>query len=207
MRHNTQRKNRAVTTPRERILAVADDLFYRYGIRSVGVDRIIAESNVAKMTFYKYFPSKRNLIVAYLDQRKEFWGQALEKALSSDRSTTGCILAVFDVLDEMLRMPSFQGCPFIKALAEFGSDYDEAEIQARISSHFDELNSTICGLIRKLNLPEPMSSVIVSLILGAIIVAHTKGCREIAQVNREAARLLLTGAAHSHYGPTGGRAN
>jgi AcrR family transcriptional regulator len=197
MRHNTPRKNRAVATPRERILAVADDLFYRYGIRSVGVDRIIAESNVAKMTFYKYFPSKRNLILAYLEQREEFWSHALEKAFAPDRSTTSCILAIFDVLDEMLQMPSFQGCPFIKALAEFGRDCGEAKIQARISSHFNELNSTICGLIQKLNVPESMSLVIVSLILGAIIVAHTKGCREIAQSNREAARLLLTSAAHS----------
>src|SRR5579863_979095 len=67
--------------PRERILEVADDLFYRYGIRSVGIDRIIAESDVAKMTFYKHFPSKSNLVATYLSQRRVQWREVLEKIL------------------------------------------------------------------------------------------------------------------------------
>ena len=52
--------------PRERILKTASDLFYRFSIHTVGIDRIIAESGVAKMTFYKHFPSKDELVVAYI---------------------------------------------------------------------------------------------------------------------------------------------
>jgi len=58
---------------RDRILETAQRLFYRHGIRAVGVDRIIAESGVAKMSFYRHFPSKRDLVIAFLERRHRFW--------------------------------------------------------------------------------------------------------------------------------------
>ncbi len=63
-----------MTGARERILEVADELFYREGIRAIGVDTIIAKSSVAKTTLYRYFPSKDDLVVAYLEERnRRFW--------------------------------------------------------------------------------------------------------------------------------------
>ena len=58
---------------RDRILRTAHDLFYRDGIRATGIDRVIAESGVAKLTFYRHFPSKNDLIRAYLDYRHQRW--------------------------------------------------------------------------------------------------------------------------------------
>src|SRR4051794_19626158 len=66
-----------VLAPRERILKTASDLFYRFSIHTVGVDRIIAESGVAKMTFYKHFPSKANMVATYLRHQDALWLQML----------------------------------------------------------------------------------------------------------------------------------
>jgi AcrR family transcriptional regulator len=62
---------RARSAARERILATADTLFYGEGVRAVGVDRVVEESKVARVTFYRHFPSKNDLVVAYIDGRLE----------------------------------------------------------------------------------------------------------------------------------------
>jgi AcrR family transcriptional regulator len=182
-------------SPRERIMRVAEDLFYRYGIRSVGVDWIIEQSDVAKMTFYKHFPSKSDLIAAYLQRQKERWRQIIDKATSREGSTLDRVLAIFDVLQEMCDAPSYQGCPFIKAMAEFGPDHSEIQIRDCISSHFTETGSTLSELIREMGLPPELSQAIASLVFGAMVIAQTAGEADVVQTNKKAARLLLTGCA------------
>src|SRR3954454_16579077 len=94
--------------PRERILKTASDLFYRFSIHAVGVDRIIAESGVAKMTFYKHFPSKANMVATYLRHQDAAWLQML--AASTEKpglSPLERVLSIFDALDESFRSPSF----------------------------------------------------------------------------------------------------
>ena len=65
------KKNTPRRSARERILAAASDLFYREGMQNVGIDRIIAESGVAKMSLYNNFKSKDELIAAYLEKRDQ----------------------------------------------------------------------------------------------------------------------------------------
>lgn len=177
---------------RARIMKTAEDLFYKYGIRSVGIDRIIAESDVAKMTFYKYFPSKSNLIAAYLENRENTWHHILEQATTRDADAMDRILSIFDVVRPMCDTAEFQGCPFIKALAEFGWDQSETAIQECISSHFLQTNSTIAKLVHEAGLPEDVSPAITSLVLGAFVVAHVTKSAEIFAINRKTAELLLS---------------
>ena len=184
--------------PRERILAKAGDLFYRYGIHAVGVDRIIKESSVAKMTFYKYFPSKSKLVVAYLAHRNELWLQALRDIAGRDIPVADRILAVFDVLDCAFQSSDFQGCPFIKALAEFGADREEQEILASIMAHFKETEAYISRLVCQLGLTSSVAQSTISLIFGSIIVAQSLGNVSIARVNKEAVRVFLSNGSHSH---------
>jgi AcrR family transcriptional regulator len=178
-------------------MRVAQDLFYRFGIRSVGIDWIIEQSDVAKMTFYKFFPSKLDLIAAYLQRQKERWREIINKAISREGSTLDRVLAIFDVVPEMCDAPSYQGCPFIKAMAEFGRDHGETQIQACISSHFSETGSTLSELIREMGLPQELSQAITSLVFGAMVVAQTTGRTDVMQVNKKAAHLLLTNYAAS----------
>jgi len=97
----------------ERILDTAGRLFYGQGIRAVGVDTIAAEIGISKRTLYNYYPSKDELIVAYLAR----W---LRPPKTSDRPLIEQILRIFDLLERWFASDSFRGCPFVNAIAELG---------------------------------------------------------------------------------------
>jgi AcrR family transcriptional regulator len=120
--------------PREKILAAAHRLFYAEGIRGTGVDRIIAEASVTKVTFYRQFPSKDALILAYLDDRHRLWMQAFEDAVRRHRSK---LESIVPALQEWFACPSFRGCAFINALGELGGT-SELVIR-RVREHKQEL--------------------------------------------------------------------
>lgn len=104
---------------RERILEAATALFYRHGINNVGIDRIIAESGVAKMTLYRHFRSKDELVLAFLEKMNTDWTAWLrERVAALSSSVQERPLAVFDALGEWFTMPAFRGCPFISTAAE-----------------------------------------------------------------------------------------
>src|ERR1700682_1548619 len=95
----------------ERILETTDRLFYGQGIRAVGVDTIAAEIGISKRTLYNYFPSKDDLIVAYLSRR-------LRPAPPSALPPLQQILGSFDRLERTFASGVFRGCPFVNAVAE-----------------------------------------------------------------------------------------
>ncbi len=96
-----------------RILETADLLFYQRGIRAVGVDTIAAEIGISKRTLYNHFPSKDELIAAYLAGR-------FTKAPPSDKPPVEQILGTFDRLERGFASKGFRGCPFVNAVAELG---------------------------------------------------------------------------------------
>ena len=104
---------------RERILAAAFALFYARGIRAVGVDLIIAESGVAKATFYKHFPAKDELVLAYLDKVDGIWtGQLHAAAEAAGPDPADQLVGLFDALGTACRREGYRGCAFINAAAE-----------------------------------------------------------------------------------------
>jgi AcrR family transcriptional regulator len=107
-------------TGRERILETAYDLFSRQGTRAVGVDTIIAGSGVAKMTLYRNFASKDDLIVAFLERREERWTRAWLRASVEQRADSPAqrLLAIFDVFGEWFAREDFEGCSFINVMLE-----------------------------------------------------------------------------------------
>src|SRR3954462_2737543 len=106
-------RTRETSEARQRILETADRLFYGNGIRAVGIDRIIAEANVAKMSLYKHFPSKDDLILAVLQHRERgvlvFFRSAMERHGKREKSP---LRAFFAALKEWFEMPGFRGCAF-----------------------------------------------------------------------------------------------
>jgi AcrR family transcriptional regulator len=180
--------------PRERILKTAADLFYRFSIHTVGIDRIIAESGVAKMTFYKHFPSKAHLVATYLRHNDAVWFQMLATSTSKAwLSPVERVLAIFDALGESFRAPSFRGCAFVRGLAEFGPDANSPEVQATIAAHFESLHEFVASLVEPLALSKPERTVvqILSLVQGSFVMAQSTRDPAIAEANRDAARLLL----------------
>lgn len=180
--------------PRERILKTASDLFYRLSINSVGIDRIIAESGVAKMTFYKHFPSKAALISAYLRYKSIIWFQMLASATEEPGlSPVERVLAIFDALEKPLRALSFRGCSFTRGLAEFGPEANTPEVQATIAEYFKQLHDFVSSLIEPLRLSDHERAVIqiLSLIQGSFVMAQSIPDPRIVEANREAAQFLL----------------
>src|SRR3954454_20740070 len=101
---------------RERVLDTAYELFSRHGTRAVGVDRFIAECGIAKMTLYRNFPSKDELILAFLDRRDELWTRAWLQAEARRRGSSPAqrLLAIFGTVEGWVAPAGFEGLSFLK---------------------------------------------------------------------------------------------
>jgi len=108
-----------MTQKKEDILAAATTLFSKFGYHAVGVDLIIQNSKVAKMTFYKHFPSKNELIQHVLKKRDEDIRASIIQSIESSKSPISKLKSVFDWYGDWMLSDSFHGCMFIKASEEF----------------------------------------------------------------------------------------
>lgn len=105
-------------TPKERLLAAADELFYNDGVHTVGIDRVLAQAGVAKASLYSNFGSKDGLVRAYLRSRDERVRDRITKRLATLESPKERILAMFEFLQTRIEEGGYTGCPFIRASAE-----------------------------------------------------------------------------------------
>ncbi|MEJ2407514.1 MAG: TetR/AcrR family transcriptional regulator [Candidatus Thiodiazotropha sp.] len=127
---------------RERILLTAHELFYQEGIRATGIDRVIAMSGVAKVTFYRHFPSKNDLILEFLEFRHQRWMAWFADALQRHG---GDIKALVPTLAEWFVSKDFRGCAFINSVGELGATRPEVmEITQR---HKQEMSDIIADLL------------------------------------------------------------
>lgn len=105
---------------RARILDTASDLFYRQGIRAVGIDTIVEQSGVAKMSLYRHFASKDELIVAYLEERNEAYWAWFDRAVARHPGAPRLqLLSLFESLRRQTVHPHYRGCPFLNVTIEF----------------------------------------------------------------------------------------
>lgn len=132
------------TGPRERLLETADRLFYAEGIHTVGIDRIIDESGVAKASLYKYFGNKDGLVKAYLNRRQERVRERIARHLiAAGGDPRERLLAVFDSQAEVISQPNFHGCAFATATAEVASGDDLEEIAQEYRAYIRETLRTL----------------------------------------------------------------
>ncbi|BCW65703.1 TetR family transcriptional regulator [Arthrobacter sp. NicSoilB4] len=139
---------RAARTPagqaRDKILATAFRLFYAHGLRAAGIDTIIAESGVAKATFYKYFPAKDDLILAYLERVDGIWtGQLHAAAEAAGPAPEDQLVGLFDALTSACRRDGYRGCAFINAAAESASG---TRVHERTVAHKEQIRAWIRDL-------------------------------------------------------------
>ena len=104
---------------RERLLATASDLFYREGIHAVGVDRVVIESAVTRATFYRHFPSKEDLIEAYLDREDAMIREQVAAAREHESSPDELLEILIQGIADDVTFNHTRGCPFINASAEY----------------------------------------------------------------------------------------
>lgn len=180
---------------REAILKTAVQLFSANGYHATGIDRIIKESGVAKMTLYKYFASKDELILASLrrwDEESRRW--LVEQMHARGQTPYARLLALFDVLDDWFDQQAFRGCMFINATAEF-SDPDDP-IHAAAAEHKRLFRRHLREQVRASGVAtvEQVTDQLVLLMEGAIVTTLVHQKSGAGQRAKSAARALLTAA-------------
>jgi AcrR family transcriptional regulator len=189
---------RADSTPkRDHLIATAFRLFYRDGYHAVGIDTILAEAKLAKMTLYHHFASKEELIVAVLEQRSVLINEKVRTILSeAGPSPRKQLDAYFDRYEAFFSRKEFNGCPFIRAVAEYPeiqSPVHQAVIRHK-QRDIDTLQELLSGFA--LAEPKPVAQQIALLIEGALVSAHTFG-NTTALTHARNAALALVKAARS----------
>ena len=157
---------------RERILLTAHELFYREGIRATGIDRVIAEAGVTKVTFYRHFPSKNALIGAFLEYRHQRWMTWFIDALQRHGSVsrTRGLNALVPTLAEWFRDESFRGCAFINSVGELGGTLSEVVKIAQ--RHKQEMTVVIASLLPASTQRKLDTQAIALAVDGAIVRAQ-----------------------------------
>jgi AcrR family transcriptional regulator len=172
--------------PRERILLTAHELFYREGIRATGIDRVIAASGVAKVTFYRYFPSKADLIREFLEYRHQLW---LAWFIDALQRHGGEAKALSPVLGEWFGDQNFRGCAFVNSVAELGGSMPKVVEIAR--RHKQEMAEVIESLLPSSRKRKRTAQALAMAIDGAIIRAQYDETPDAALLSFELTLKLL----------------
>jgi AcrR family transcriptional regulator len=177
---------------REKLLVTARELFYREGVRAIGVDRIVAQSGVAKTSLYRWFPSKDDLIAAFLEEEeKDRWSQWDRNLARHPGSPEEQLLAQMTGIERLIATQGFRGCPFINVASEFA----DPEHPARLVCHrmTIELRTRVRGLVEQINVREPhrLADQLLLLIDGAFSAGQILGGEGPSVELCSAARALI----------------
>jgi AcrR family transcriptional regulator len=138
---------------RERLLRTAAELFYAEGLHTVGVDRIVGAAGITRATFYRHFPGKEDLVVAYLGGvdvavREYVGGAPADAAAAVDQ-----LRRLTRAIGDQLCRPGFRGCPFINAAAEHPGPADP--VHRAVAEHRAWLTETVVRAFRTAGHPDP----------------------------------------------------
>lgn len=174
---------------KERILEAADRLFYSQGIHAVGVDAVAAEASISKRTLYNHFPSKDELIAAYLARR----GQSVS---APEGPPLAQILGVFDGLARWFGSKHFRGCPFVNAVAELSSDrqHPAMPLAVAIKERRVQQFETQLRALKVADAPA-LAQQLAILVEGAVAVSLVRGGDPQAAQSARAAAVCLLAAA------------
>jgi AcrR family transcriptional regulator len=177
--------------PRERVLSAVYPLFAHRGVRDVGIDEIIRTAGVAKATFYRHFPSKDALVLAFLQRRDEVFGinWLLDEVAQRADSPEGRLLAIFDVFGEWFAREDYEACSFIRVMFELGAS-DPAG-QASIA-YLTEIRNQVALLAEEAGLDD-VDGFARSwrILMAGSIVAAAEGDRNAAVRARRLGALLI----------------
>jgi AcrR family transcriptional regulator len=179
-------------TKRDKLLDTAWRLFYRHGYHATGIDRILAEAGVAKMTLYKHFRSKEELILAVLERRNDLFRESFSRFLQAKKRTPEQqLLSVFDWLTNWINSKEFRGCFFQKAMAEYQGLHDP--IHQAALAHKAAFQAEIRRLVKEAGLTRPkgLADQLALLVEGAVVSAHAQGSSAPAVHAKAAARSLI----------------
>jgi len=182
-------------TARERLLAAANELFYREGVHTVGIDRVIEQAGVAKASLYNTFGSKDELVGAYLEGRHARTAAHITHSLEKYRTPREKLLGVFEAQGELFAEPGFRGCAFVSASSESPS-----EVVSRASDSYRTwVRDLLTGLARDAGVPDPeaLGRKLHMIYDGASLSARADLDPSACVDARDAAEVLLDAALAS----------
>ncbi|MGT2461458.1 TetR/AcrR family transcriptional regulator [Sinomonas atrocyanea] len=185
-----QAGRRAAQSPaKERILETAYGLFARGGVRAVGIDEIIAHSGVAKATFYRHFPSKEALVLAYMDRWYQVRHDAIEDAISRAHAPEDALLAAFNVLDDWFSRGAAEVNTFLHVVIEFGPDHPLGQAAM---AHLANIRGRLAALAESAGLSDPEGFAwSFHILTKGAMVASIEGDQRAALRARKLARALI----------------
>ena len=185
--------------PKDRVFQTAARLFYQYGYRAVGVDTLAAESGIGKMTLYRHYPSKDDLIVAYLKDNDDLFWNRFDEITKDAPTAREKLLAFFEALQHYAVTPACYGCPFINVASEYpqaehpGHKVALAHKQS-VRARFNELAQDAGA-----RQPEALADALLLLMDGAYMAARMFGGspgNPAANLARAARHLIDAHAVH-----------
>jgi AcrR family transcriptional regulator len=182
-------------SPRDRLLDAAGRLFYAEGIHAVGVDRLVREAGVTRATFYRHFPSKEDLVEAYLRATDAALREAVEAAAASGRPEEA-LSTVFELVGSVTSRPQFRGCHFINAAAEYPDPKDP--VRVAIDDHRRWFARSLERLAEQVGHPDPeyAASLLVLLHDGTLAGAELDDPEAVrSTLARAVTELLIDTAA------------
>ncbi len=179
---------------RERILDAATRRYYSEGIRAVSADRLIAEAGVSKVTFYRYFPSKEDLVVAYLEQQSAREKESVAAQRTKHANEPAAVLRWYaDTVGGLSCAPGFRGCPFINAAAEL-SEVDHPGRKV-VSDHRAWLTSQAAELLTEMGIDnaDARADQLMMLRDGAMVAGYLGGDPSAVAASLKAAGRAVIG--------------
>jgi AcrR family transcriptional regulator len=179
---------------RQRLIETAERLFYAEGIHAVGIDRIIAEAGVAKMTLYNHFPSKDDLILAVLKFREAKFDAMFEKWMNRHvKAGMNRIEALFSALKDWFVSPDFRGCMFINSNVELAdAEHAASKFSAEHKERFHDMLKQVIAEHAGTSTADQVAPAVALLVEGAIVTAVMEQSSTPADVARDAALALVS---------------
>jgi AcrR family transcriptional regulator len=187
------------SSARQRLLETARELFYREGIRAIGVDTIVERSGVGKATLYRHFPTKDDLIAAYIEEEDHAHLQWFDECVTNpELSPKERLLAWLEDCEQRIQEPGFRGCPFLNAMAEI-ADREHPAYQSA-ARHEQALQDRLAQLSRQAGArdPEQLADQLLLVVNGALASASLTGSTSPAhQLKTVAAHLINLQLEHA----------
>ncbi len=176
---------------RERIVEAATALFYAQGLRAVSAEKIIAQVGITKVTFYRHFPTKDDLIVAYLERRAKWERDAIAHARQSADDVPDVFRIIAQAIGAESCSPGFRGCPFINAAAEYADP--EHPVRRVVDANRRWFKQTIQDLLDEISIPDStrVADQLVMLRDGAMVSGYLGDPSTVADALYNAGRAVI----------------
>jgi AcrR family transcriptional regulator len=183
------------TAPKDKVFQTATRMFYQHGYRAIGVDTLAAESGIGKMTLYRHYPSKNDLIVAYLKESDELFWKSFDEITKDALTAREKLLAFFESLQNYVTSPACYGCPFLNVATEYPeTDYPGHQVAIE---HKQSVLVRFRQLAKEAGAKKPdiLADQLFLLMDGAYMASRMFGAKNPAAHLVEAAHTLIDSAS------------